>query len=83
MTTAVEFRNVDIVFGTRSREALDMLDRGATRAEILAKTGAGRKLAVNDAFGKHAGDTRGDGVVFGFPAHCHPVASAAGLVEVG
>jgi glycine betaine/proline transport system ATP-binding protein len=40
---AVEFRNVDIVFargGGGEREALAMIDAGATRAEILAKTGA-------------------------------------------
>ncbi|RIY02843.1 choline ABC transporter ATP-binding protein [Aureimonas flava] len=37
---AVEFRNVDIVFGERRAEALAMVDRGATRDEILRKTGA-------------------------------------------
>jgi glycine betaine/proline transport system ATP-binding protein len=51
---AVEFRNVDIVFSRdgRDREALSMVDAGATRAEILAKTGAvlgcaGASLTVN------------------------------------
>ncbi len=42
MSAAIEFRNVDIVFSRdgRDREALAMVDAGATRAEILAKTGA-------------------------------------------
>lgn len=47
MNTAVEFRNVDILFGAQSKrrsaaltqEALGMLDAGKTRAEISAKTG--------------------------------------------
>ncbi|MBH0236216.1 choline ABC transporter ATP-binding protein [Methylobrevis albus] len=37
---AVEFRNVDIVFGSRQKQALAMIDRGATRDEILAETNA-------------------------------------------
>jgi glycine betaine/proline transport system ATP-binding protein len=39
---AVEFRNVDIVFSRdgREKEALAMVDAGASRAEILTKTGA-------------------------------------------
>ncbi len=40
MNAAVEFRNVDIVFGTAQERALAMIDAGATRAEILEKTGA-------------------------------------------
>ncbi|MGB3391040.1 MAG: choline ABC transporter ATP-binding protein [Pseudaminobacter sp.] len=40
MSVAVDFRNVDIVFGKARAEALAMIDRGATRAEILEKTGA-------------------------------------------
>jgi len=40
MTTAVEFKNVDILFGKDIREALGMLDAGKGRAEILAKTGS-------------------------------------------
>ncbi|WP_445680745.1 choline ABC transporter ATP-binding protein [Radicibacter daui] len=36
---AVEFRDVDIIFG-KSREALAMLDAGATRSEIFDKTGS-------------------------------------------
>ncbi len=42
MTPAVEFRDVDIVFSRdgRDKEALAMIDAGATRAEILTKTGA-------------------------------------------
>jgi len=48
MNTAVEFRNVDILFGPQSsprraaaviREALAQLDAGRTRAQISAKTG--------------------------------------------
>ncbi|WP_061934980.1 choline ABC transporter ATP-binding protein [Aureimonas sp. AU22] len=37
---AIEFRDVDIIFGDRRAEALAMLDRGATRDEILQKTNA-------------------------------------------
>ncbi|CAN5249701.1 choline ABC transporter ATP-binding protein [soil metagenome] len=40
MNTAVEFRDVDIIFGERAAEALRLLDKGATRSEILEKTGA-------------------------------------------
>ena len=40
MTTAVEFKNVDILFGKDIREALAMLDAGKSRAEILEKTSA-------------------------------------------
>lgn len=36
---AVEFRDVDIVFGHRRAEALALLDRGETRETIQAKTG--------------------------------------------
>jgi glycine betaine/proline transport system ATP-binding protein len=46
MNTAVEFRNVDILFGGKSRraaaltqQALAALDAGKTRAEIAAQTG--------------------------------------------
>ena len=39
MTTAVEFKNVDILFGKSTDEGLAMLDAGATRAEILEKLG--------------------------------------------
>jgi glycine betaine/proline transport system ATP-binding protein len=35
---AVSFRKVDIVFGPNPKLALDMLDAGATRSEILEKT---------------------------------------------
>jgi glycine betaine/proline transport system ATP-binding protein len=53
MTTAVEFKNVDILFGKDIREALAMLDAGKSRAEILAKTGsvlgsAGASLVVKE-----------------------------------
>jgi glycine betaine/proline transport system ATP-binding protein len=37
---AVSFRDVDIIFGDKKAEALALLDSGATRAEILAETGA-------------------------------------------
>src|ERR1700723_2016366 len=37
--SAVVFENVDIVFGEKQAEALSMVDRGATRDEILKSTG--------------------------------------------
>ncbi len=40
MTVAVEFKNVDIVFGAKVSEALALLDGGKSRAEILNQTGA-------------------------------------------
>jgi glycine betaine/proline transport system ATP-binding protein len=51
--TAVEFKDVDILFGRDTREALVMLDKGASRGEILDKTGvvlgcAGCNLSVNE-----------------------------------
>lgn len=53
MTVAVEFRNVDIIFGPRQSHALELLDAGATRDEILQKTGnvlgcAGASLVVRE-----------------------------------
>jgi glycine betaine/proline transport system ATP-binding protein len=53
MNPAVEFKDVDIIFGSRSAEALSMLDAGKTRAEILDATGtvlgaAGANLVVNE-----------------------------------
>ncbi|MFG1347381.1 choline ABC transporter ATP-binding protein [Xanthobacter autotrophicus DSM 431] len=50
--TAVEFRNVDIVFGRRSDRAFPMIDAGATRDTILEQTGcvlgaAGVNLAID------------------------------------
>jgi glycine betaine/proline transport system ATP-binding protein len=53
MKPAVEFRDVDIVFGEDKERALAMIDRGATRQEILEKTGAvlgcaGAGLTVNE-----------------------------------
>jgi glycine betaine/proline transport system ATP-binding protein len=39
MNVAVDFKNVDIVFGTEKPRALAMIDTGATRQEILAQTG--------------------------------------------
>ena len=40
MSVAVDFKNVDIVFGKDAPATLSMIDAGASRAEILAKTGA-------------------------------------------
>jgi glycine betaine/proline transport system ATP-binding protein len=53
MSVAVEFRNVDIIFGANTREALAMAHAGEHRSEILAKTGAvlgatGCNLIVNE-----------------------------------
>lgn len=53
MTIAVDFKNVDIVFGPDTRDALALVDKGATRAEILEQTGnvlgcAGANLTVNE-----------------------------------
>jgi glycine betaine/proline transport system ATP-binding protein len=39
-TPAVEFRNLDIVFGVNAARALPLIDQGKTRDEILAETGA-------------------------------------------
>jgi glycine betaine/proline transport system ATP-binding protein len=39
MTTAVAFKNVDILFGKATEEGLRMLDAGASRSDILDKTG--------------------------------------------
>jgi glycine betaine/proline transport system ATP-binding protein len=40
MSTAVEFRDVDIIFGDNSGEALKLAHGGMDRAEILSRTGA-------------------------------------------
>ena len=53
MNVAVDFKNVDIMFGPDTRDALAMVDKGATRNEILEKTGnvlgcAGASLTVNE-----------------------------------
>ena len=42
MSAAIEFKSVDIVFGKpeQRRAALPLLDAGATRSDMLAKTGA-------------------------------------------
>ncbi len=53
MSNIVEFKNVDIMFGADTREALAMLDQGKTRSEILAKTScvlgaAGANLNVKE-----------------------------------
>ncbi len=39
-STAVSFKNVDIIFGDNKEDALRLLDQGATRQEINEKTGA-------------------------------------------
>ena len=57
MSTAVEFKNVDIIFGDNSAAALRMAHAGADRAEILAKTGSvlgatGANLTVNEGEGR-------------------------------
>src|SRR5687767_11802829 len=48
---AVEFRNIDIVFGADQKGALRLIDEGRSREEILAATGsvlgaAGVSLAI-------------------------------------
>ena len=53
MSVAVDFKNVDIVFGKDIPGTLSLIDAGANRAEILAKTGAvlgaaGANLTVNE-----------------------------------
>ncbi len=53
MNAAVDFKNVDIVFGPDTNDALRMADSGASRAEILEKTGnvlgcANANLTVNE-----------------------------------
>jgi len=53
MSVAVDFKNVDIVFGENQKAALAMLDAGADRADILEKTGqvlgaAGANLTVEE-----------------------------------
>lgn len=53
MTVAVDFRNVDIVFGADQAGSLALIDSGATRAEILERTGnvlgcAGASLTVHE-----------------------------------
>lgn len=40
MSVAVEFKNVDIIFGENTKKALDMADKGASRSDILETTGA-------------------------------------------
>ncbi len=53
MTTAVAFKNVDILFGKQTDVAIAMMDGGAARSEILDKTGvvlgcAGANLTVQE-----------------------------------
>jgi glycine betaine/proline transport system ATP-binding protein len=53
MNIAVDFKNVDIIFGKDIPKTLAMVDAGATRAQILAKTGAvlgaaGANLTVHE-----------------------------------
>src|SRR5262245_11339848 len=46
-TNAVRFENVDVVFGQRRAEAIQLLDRGEGRDSILDKTGC--LVGVHDA----------------------------------
>ncbi|MEI5681022.1 MULTISPECIES: choline ABC transporter ATP-binding protein [unclassified Mesorhizobium] len=53
MNVAVDFKNVDIIFGPDTADALAMVDKGASRSEILEKTGnvlgcAGANLTVHE-----------------------------------
>jgi glycine betaine/proline transport system ATP-binding protein len=53
MSVAVDFKDVNIIFGNDIPAALEMADAGASRADILAKTGAvlgaaGANLTVNE-----------------------------------
>jgi glycine betaine/proline transport system ATP-binding protein len=53
MTTAVAFKNVDILFGVKQDTAIAMMDSGSTRSDILEKTGvvlgcAGASLTVRE-----------------------------------
>ncbi|MBS9721118.1 choline ABC transporter ATP-binding protein [Tianweitania sp. BSSL-BM11] len=55
MSTAVDFQNVDIIFGdqTQQQRAIGMVDKGESREDILAATGAvlgcaGANLAVEE-----------------------------------
>ncbi|WP_421692713.1 choline ABC transporter ATP-binding protein [Aestuariivirga sp.] len=53
MSTAVEFKNVDIIFGQNTAEALKMARAGVDRSDILKSTGAvlgatGANLVVNE-----------------------------------
>jgi glycine betaine/proline transport system ATP-binding protein len=53
MNVAVDFKNVDIIFGPDTTDALKLVDGGASRNEILEKTGnvlgcAGANLTVHE-----------------------------------
>jgi len=53
MTVAVDFKNVDIIFGADTKRALALAEKGATRSEILDQTGAvlgcaGANLTVHE-----------------------------------
>lgn len=53
MTAAIEFRNVDIIFGENAAEAQKLARDGVSRSEILSRTGAvlgatGANLTVNE-----------------------------------
>jgi glycine betaine/proline transport system ATP-binding protein len=53
MNVAVDFKNVDIIFGAEPQRALALAEKGATRAEILEQTGAvlgcaGANLTVHE-----------------------------------
>jgi glycine betaine/proline transport system ATP-binding protein len=40
MSTSIEFKNVDIIFGDKTEEALKLAHAGVDRSEILSRTGA-------------------------------------------
>ena len=53
MTAAVDFKDVDILFGKDTHQALALLDKGASRSEIIEQTGvilgcAGANLTVKE-----------------------------------
>ena len=46
----VEFKNVDIIFGNKTAEAMKLLDAGMSRADILEKTGSVLGAAGSSTF---------------------------------
>ncbi len=45
--TAIRFEHVDVIFGKQNKRALELLDQGKGRSEILQETG--QVLGVEDA----------------------------------
>ena len=60
---AVSFKHVDILFGRQARAGLELLDKGATRNEILKNTGAVLGLRRCDARCGRGRDLRAHGLV--------------------